>query len=73
MSVTVKSARALAVGFVLAVAGAAPAWSQSLIGDGLPANLDQYGTYYRGAPATYRQEVPYAYVPGKARVHRHHR
>ena len=69
MTVTVKSGiRALAVGFVFAVAGSAPAWSQSLIGDGAPANADQY--YYRSAPAPYGYEAPYAYVP---RVHRHHR
>ena len=72
MTVTVKSGiRALAVGFVLAVAGSAPAWSQSLIGDGAPANLDQY--YYRGSAAPYGHEAPYAYVPDATRVHRHHR
>ena len=70
MSATViRSVRALAIGVVLAVAGSAPAWSQSLIGDGLPANADTYGTYYRGA-APYAYAPPYAYVP---RAHRHHR
>jgi hypothetical protein len=72
MSVAVKNAtRAVAIGFVLAFAGSAPAWSQSLIGDGAPANLDQY--YYRAAPAPYGYQAPYAYAPEAARVHRHHR
>ena len=72
MSDTVKSAaRALAVGFVFAVAGSAPAWSQSLIGDGAPANLGQ--SYYGAAPAPYAYQAPYAYVPQHARAHRHHR
>ena len=72
MSAKVTSAAAtLAVGFVLAVAGSAPAWSQSLIGDGAPANLDQY--YYGAAPSSFGYQTPYAYVPKAARVHRHHR
>jgi hypothetical protein len=67
MTATVKSAaRALAIGFVLAAAGSAPAWSQSLIGDGVSANA--YGTYYRSAPYAYAQ--PDAYAP---RLHRQHR
>ena len=69
MSAVTSTARALAVGIVLSAAGSAPAWSQSLIGDGLPANADTYGTYYRGA-APYAYAQPYAYVP---RVDRHRR
>jgi hypothetical protein len=70
MSVTLKNAtRALAVGSVLALAGSAPAWSQSLIGDGAPANLGQY--YYGSARAPYGYAAPYAYVPRTTRVHRH--
>ena len=65
------TARALAAGFVLAIAGSAPAWSQSLIGDGVPANVYQY--YYPGAPAPYGYAAPYAYAPRAARVHRHSR
>jgi hypothetical protein len=70
MSATViRAARVLAIGVVLSVAGSAPAWSQSLIGDGVPAGVDTYGTYYRG-PAPYA--APYAYAPQTARVRRHH-
>jgi hypothetical protein len=32
----------------LSVLGTAPAWSQSLIGDGIPAERDPYASAYRG-------------------------
>ena len=69
MSTVTNAARVLAVGFVLAAAGSAPAWSQSLIGDGVPAGVDGYGTYSRGA-APYAYAQPDAYAP---RLHRQHR
>ena len=57
MSVTVKTAtRALAVGFVLAAAGAVPAWSQGLNTN--PYAYQSSGSYYQGNPAQYPAE-PY--------------
>jgi hypothetical protein len=75
MTATVRSpARALAIGFVLSVAGSVPAWSQSLIGDGLPTEASS--GYYQGyganewSPAPYAYGAPYAYAP-RVRTHRH--
>jgi hypothetical protein len=73
MSAKVKSvAAAMAVGLAVSIASAVPAWSQSLIGDGLPA--EAYSNYYQGygpnewSPAPYAYGAPYAYAP---RVHKH--
>jgi hypothetical protein len=47
MTSKVKSSRtAVAIAFVLALAGTAPAWSQSQIGNGLSAAEDPYSGYY---------------------------
>ena len=45
-SKNVYHAAVIALG--LAVLGTAPAWSQSLIGDGLAAEQDPYASAYRG-------------------------
>jgi hypothetical protein len=59
MKSKMKSGRnAVAIAFVLALAGAAPAWSQSQVGNGLSAAQDPYSPYHGGpAPA-------YGYVAG---------
>jgi hypothetical protein len=50
---------AIAIGFVLAFAGAAPAWSQSQIGNGLSASEDPYSPYYGGhRPAPFDDYAP---------------
>jgi hypothetical protein len=47
MNSRVKSSRnAVAIAFVLALAGAAPAWAQSQIGNGLSAAEDPYSGHY---------------------------
>jgi|HubBroStandDraft_6_1064221.scaffolds.fasta_scaffold1663826_1 hypothetical protein len=53
MKSKMKSGRnAVAIAFVLALAGAAPAWSQSQVGNGLSAAQDPYSPYHSGpAPA----------------------
>jgi hypothetical protein len=57
MRIAVKSARyAFAIGVVLALAGAAPAWSQSQIGNGVSAAQDPYSSYYNGPASAYQGE-----------------
>jgi hypothetical protein len=53
MTIAVKTRCAFAIGLVLALAGAAPAWSQSQIGNGVSAAQDPYSPYYNG-PAAYQ-------------------
>jgi hypothetical protein len=54
MTIAVKTRYAFAIGLVLALAGAAPAWSQSQIGNGLSSAQDPYSSYYNGPAGAYR-------------------
>jgi hypothetical protein len=75
MSAKVQSvAAAMAVGVLVSIASVVPAWSQSLIGDGLPT--EAYSSYYQGygqnewSPAPYAYVAPHAYAP-RVHTHRH--
>jgi hypothetical protein len=69
MSAKVQNvAAAMAVGMLVSIASAVPAWSQSLIGDGLPA--EAYSTYYQGYGPSEWSPAPYAYVAPHTRAHR---
>jgi hypothetical protein len=54
MRIAVKTRYACAIGLVLALAGAAPAWSQSQIGNGVSAAQDPYSPYYNGPAPAYQ-------------------
>jgi hypothetical protein len=55
MTSKLKSSRnAVAIAFVLALAGTAPAWSRSQIGNGLSAAQDPYSRYFSGPAPAYR-------------------
>jgi hypothetical protein len=72
MSAKVQSvAAAMAVGMLVSIASAVPAWSQSLIGDGLPA--EGYSNYYQGYGQNEWSPAPYAYVAPHTRAHRVHK
>jgi hypothetical protein len=55
MNSKVKGSRnAVAIALVLALAGTAPAWAQSQVGNGLSASQDPNSPYYGGPAPAYR-------------------